>query len=237
MIMGRLDKATLLKSEKKGLATVRMYAESGMAYIVKPRVGRGQRVETMSRDAEDNQRIAAHRNRRNLILLARKNRPTHFVGLTFSKPTEPREALSAWLELAGRWRKRFRGFYVRVGEVSDEENLHFHVLCSQEVAEYLQVNWIHGWVKSQKVPFQDLGSICSYMSKDFANSNRPFQRRYVASKGAKPKFEELHYDTMEDALDGVADMSQHLPDDLDISLSQTPFGEFGEVAWNPIVDR
>ena len=234
MIMGRLDKATLLKSEKKGIATVRMYAESGMAYIVKPRVGRGQRVEKVSRDAEDNQRIAAHRNRRNLILLARKNRPTHFVGLTFSKPTEPREALSAWLELAGRWRKRFRGFYVRVGEVSDEKNLHFHVLCSQDVAEYLQVHWTHGFVDSQKVYFSDLGRICSYMAKDFGDSNRPFQRRYVASKGAKPKFEEMHYETMNEALEGVADLSQDACSTLEISLTQSAFGEFGEVTWHPL---
>jgi hypothetical protein len=233
--MGRLDKATLLKSEKKGLATVRMYAESGMAYIVKPRVGRGQRVERVSRDEEDNQRIAAHRNRRNLILLARKNRPTHFVTLTFSKPTEPREAVSAWHELAGRWRKRFRGFYVRVGEVSDEKNLHFHVLCSQDVAEYLQVYWLHGFVDSRRVHFSDLASICSYMAKDFGNSNRPFQRRYVASKGAKPKFEELLYDTMNDALDGVAEMSQDARSALDVSLTQTAFGEFGEVTWHPTI--
>jgi hypothetical protein len=231
--MGRLDKATLLK--RRGKATVRFYAESCMAYIVRPRVGRDRRGASAPHDELDNQRIAANRNKRNLILMVRKNQPSHFVTLTFSVPTEATEATKAWNVLAGKWRKRFHGFYVRVGEISAEKNLHFHVLCSQDVAEYIHVNWTHGFVDSQKVHFSDLGRICTYMSKDFANPNRPFQRRYVASIGAKPKFEELQYDTMNDALDGVAEMSQDARSALDVSLTQTSFGEFGEVTWHPTI--
>ena len=229
--MGRLDKATLLK--RRGKATVRFYADSCMAYIVLPRVGRDRRGVSAPHDELDNQRIAANKNKRNLILIVRKNQPSHFVTLTFSVPTEAAEATKAWNILAGKWRKRFHGFYVRVGEISAEKNLHFHVLCAQEVAEYLKVNWTHGFVDAQKVDFLDLGRICTYMSKDFANPNRPFQRRYVASKGAKPKFEEMQYDTMNDALDGVAEMSQDARSALDVSLTQTTFGEFGEVSWHP----
>ena len=231
--MGKLDKATLLN--RRGIATVRFYAESCMAYIVRPRVGRDRRGPTSVHDEVDNQRISGNRNKRNLVLLVRKNKPTHFVTLTFAVPSDALEAAKSWNKIAGKWRKRFSGFYVRVGEISDERNLHFHVLCSQDVAEYLQVNWKHGFVDSQKVGFCDLGKICSYMSKDFANPNRPFQRRYVASKGAKPKFEELQYDTMNDALDGVAEMSQDARSSLDVSLTQTTFGEFGEVTWHPTI--
>jgi len=229
--MGRLDKATLLK--RRGKATVRFYAESCMAYIVRPRVGRDHRTAAAAHDEADNQRIAANKNRRNLILMVRKNQPSHFVTLTFSTQTEASVATKAWNLLAGKWRKRFLGFYVRVGEVSEEKNLHFHVLCSQDVAEYLQVNWKYGFVDSQKVDFSDLGRICTYMSKDFANPNRPFQRRYVASKGAKPKFEEMQFETMNEALDGVADMSRDVLSSLDVSVLQTTFGEYGEVTWNP----
>jgi hypothetical protein len=229
--MERLDKATLLK--RRGKATVRFYAESCMAYIVRPRIGRDRRGVSAPHDELDNQRIAANKNKRNLILIVRKNQPSHFVTLTFSVPTEAAEATKAWNILAGKWRKRFQGFYVRVGEISAEKNLHFHVLCSQNVAEYIHVNWTHGFVDSQKVHFSDLGRICTYLSKDFANPNRPFQRRYVASIGAKPKFEELHYDTMNEALDGVAEMSQDARYALDVSLTQTTFGEFGEVSWHP----
>jgi hypothetical protein len=208
-----------------------------MAYIARPRVGRDRRTASAPHDEFDNQRIAASRNKRNLKLLVRKNQPTHFVTLTFTVPTEATGATKAWNHIAGKWRKRFRGFYVRVGEISDEKNLHFHVLCSQDVAEYLQVNWMHGFVDSNKVHFQDLGRICTYMSKDFANPNRPFQRRYVASKGAKPKFEELQFETMDEALGGVADMSQDTLSALDVSISRTTFGEFGEISWNPKADN
>jgi hypothetical protein len=232
--MGKLDKATLLN--RRGIATVRFYAESCMAYIVRPRVGRDRRGPTSVHDEVDNQRISGNRNKRNLVLLVRKNKPTHFVTLTFAVPSDALEAAKSWNKIAGKWRKRFNGFYVRVGEISDEKNLHFHVLCSQDVAEFLQVNWRHGFVDSHKVRFGDLGKICSYMSKDFANPNRPFQRRYVASKGAKPKFEEMQYETMNEALDGVADMSRDALSALEVSRRQTTFGEYGEVTWNPKAD-
>ena len=232
--MGRPDKATLLK--RRGIATVRFYEESSMACIVQPRVGRDHRTASVPHDELGNQRIAASRNKRNLTLVVRKNKPTHFVTLTFAKPTESKDAAKAWNQIAGKWRRHFQGFYVRVAEISEEKNLHFHVLCSQEVAEYLQVNWRHGFVDSQKVHFSDFGKICTYMSKDFADKNRPFQRRFVASKGSKPKFQEMQFETMTDALDAVAEMSQDTLLALDVTLSQTSFGEYGEVTWNPRID-
>lgn len=232
--MEELDKATLLK--RRGMATVRFYAESCMASIIRPRVGRCRQSLSVRNDELDNQRIAASRNKRNLKLLVRKNRPTHFVTLTFSTPTEVFTAAKRWNQLAGKWRRRFRGFYVRVGEISSEKNLHFHVLCSKDVADYLKTNWTYGFVDSRKIKFSDLDKVCNYISKDFANPNRPFQRRFVASKGSRPKFEELQFATVKDALDGVAEMRHDSLSALDVSLSQTSFGEYGEVTWNPDTD-
>jgi len=232
--MGRLDRATLLK--RRDMATVRFYADSCMAYIVRPRVGVDRRVPSVPHDEIDNQRIAASRNRRNMILMVRSNRPTCFVTLTFAEPTEPKDATNAWNSLAGKWRRRFKGFYVRVGEVSAEKNLHFHVLCSKSVAEFLSANWIHGFVDIRTVSFRDLEKICNYMSKDFSNLNRPFQRRYVASKGSKPNFDEMHFDTIDDALEGVAELSPLPLAALNVSVLQTNFGAYGVVKWNPNTD-
>ena len=229
--MGRLDRATLLK--RRYMATVRFYGDSGMAYINVPRVGRGSPVPATPHDELSNQRNAARRNRRNLILRVRSNRPTHFVTLTFATPTEVIEASQAWNQMTAKRRKHLKGFYVRVAEYSAEKNLHFHVLCSATISDYLKTNWSHGFVDIQRVPFKDLGRICGYMAKDFDNPKRPFRRRFVASKGSKPRCEEMHFDSMDDALEGVADMSRDALVSLDVSLSRTTFGEYGEVTWNP----
>ena len=232
--MGRLDRATLLK--RRYMATVRFYGDSGMACINAPRVGQGGPVKATPHDELSNQRSAAKRNRRNLILLVRSNRPTHFVTLTFSKPTEASDASKAWNQMTAKRRKLLKGFYVRVAERSKEKNLHFHVLCSASISEYLKENWSHGFVDIQRVPFEDLDRICGYMAKDFDNPDRPMRRRFVASKGSKPRCKEMHFDTMEDALEGVAALSPLPLVALDVDVHRTCFGSFGDVRWNPVFD-
>ena len=230
--MGRLDRATLLN--RRYMATVRFYADSGMAYINVPRVGRGSPVPATPHDELSNQRSAARRNRRNLILRVRSNRPTHFVTLTFATPTEALDASNAWIQMTAKWRKHLKGFYVRVAEYSEEKNLHFHVLCSASISDYLKTNWSHGFVDIRRVPFEDLDRICGYMAKDFDNPDRPIRRRFVASKGSKPSFKEMHFDSMDDALEGVADLSPVSLVALDVDICKTSFGSFGDVRWNPV---
>ena len=104
--MGRLDRATLLN--RRYMATVRFYADSGMAYINVPRIGRGSPVPATPHDELSNQRSAARRNRRNLILRVRSNRPTHFVTLTFATPTEALDASNAWIQMTAKWRKHLK---------------------------------------------------------------------------------------------------------------------------------
>ena len=232
--MGGLDKATLLK--RRYMATVRFYAESGMACINVPRVGRGSSVPATPHDELSNQRSAASRNRRNLILRVRSNRPTHFVTLTFATPTEVFDASQAWNQLTAKWRKHLKGFYIRVAEYSEEKNLHFHILCSATISDYLKANWSHGFVDIKRVPFKDLDRRCGYMAKDFDNPNRPIRRRFVASKGSKPRCEEMHFDSMDDALEGVAELSSSSVVALDIDIHKTSFGSFGDVRWNPVLN-
>jgi hypothetical protein len=232
--MGRLDRATLLK--RRYMATVRFYADSGMACINAPRVGQGNSVRATPHDELSNQRSAARRNRRNLTLLVRSNRPTHFVTLTFAMPTEALDANKAWNQMTAKRRKILKGFYVRVAEYSKEKSLHFHILCSASISEYLKANWSHGFVDIQRVPFEDLDRICGYMAKDFDNPNRPIRRRFVASKGSKPRCKEMHFESIDEALEGVAALSPLSLVALDIDMYQTSFGSFGDVRWDPGID-
>ncbi len=229
--MGRLDRATLLK--RRNMATVRFYADSGMACINMPRVGRGSAVPATPHDELGNQRSAARRNQKNLILLVRSARPTHFVTLTFATPTEVIDASRAWNQITAKRRKHLKGFYVRVIEYSEEKNLHFHVLCSATISDYLTANWSHGFVDVKRVAFKDLDKICAYMAKDFDNPNRPMRRRFVASKGSKPRCDEIQFDSMDDALEGVAKLSSLSLVALDVDIYKTSFGSFGDVRWNP----
>jgi len=74
------------------------------------------------------------------------------------------------------------------------------------------------------------------MAKDFDNPDRPMRRRFVASKGSKPRCKEMHFDSMTDALEGVAELSPLPLVALDVDVIQTSFGSFGDVRWNPVFD-
>jgi hypothetical protein len=146
---------------------------------------------------------------------------------------EPDEANGIWLAMVRDWRRHIEGFYVRVAEFSDYKKLHFHVLCSAEIANYLEANWVHGHIDVQVVYFSDLDRVCNYMAKDFANSSRPYKRRYVAKLGSKPKVEEFDFESLDDALQAVAESGAVSVEALDIWLTDTDFGIYGEVKWSP----
>jgi hypothetical protein len=46
----------------------------------------------------------------------------------------------------------------------------------------------------------------------------------------------LHFESMQDALEGVAALSPLPLVALDVDVNQTSFGSFGDVRWNPVFD-
>lgn len=146
---------------------------------------------------------------------------------------QPDEANGIWLAMVRDWRRYVEGFYVRVAEFSDSKKLHFHVLCSTEIANYLEANWANGHVDVQIVDFPDLDRVCNYMAKDFASSCRPYKRRYVARKGSKPKVEEFDFESFDAAIRALAESGAVSVEPLDIWLKHTVFGTYGEVKWSP----
>ena len=46
----------------------------------------------------------------------------------------------------------------------------------------------------------------------------------------------MHFDSIEDALEGVAELSPQPLMALDVDINQTSFGYFGDVRWNPVFD-
>lgn len=68
------------------------------------------------------------------------------------------------------------------------------------------------------------------------NPDRPIRRRFVASKDSKPRCKEMHFDSMDDALEGVVELSSSSLVALDIDIHKTSFGSFGDVRWNPVLN-
>jgi hypothetical protein len=224
---GGLDRETLLDR-----GSAKIYEGAGFASISCARRTNRGKPKVNTRSERDNQQIAASRSRRNLIALVRKAKPSSLVTLTFSNPPTPHEANLIWKKHLRTWKREESGFYVRVAEFSGLGKIHFHILCPGSLAQFLKASWDYGFVDVRNVQFSDLDRVCNYLSKGFASTNRPFPRRFVASRGHRPRVIEIGIGSLIEGIDAISMHESVEPDKFLTEIVRTQFGEFAEVRWN-----
>ena len=214
---------------------VKVIPDAGMATVFSPHVGRsGGRLRTL-RTPEDNQRIAMRRAAFSLEATVRAHRCDTMVGLTFKdEPLGPVDTRRIWRNALRRSQPSSGDlFYAMVAERGTTKRLHLHVLGGRELVERLAANWeTHGIVKVHTVHFNELARVSEYMSKDFADPNRLFSRRYTALRGSKPKVEYFEVSSHDEGIQVVASFSECALSEC-IDEMRLPYGHITKMLWSP----
>jgi len=214
---------------------VRVIPEAGMATIYTPHVGRSGGRHPALRTAEDNQRIAMRRAAFSLEATVRAHRCDTLATLTFrEEPVGSDDTRRIWRNALRRSQPSSGDqFYAMVAERDSTKRLHLHVIGGRALMARLATNWeTHGIVDVKSVAFKELGRVSEYMSKDFANPSRHFNRRYTALRGSKPLVECFEVDNHDAGIDLTNQFSECGPRQLPEHLS-TPYGRLTRVLWIP----
>ena len=218
-----------------GPTYVKTIWEAGMGSVFTPHIGRsGGRAPTL-RTVEDYQRIAARRAAFLFQATLRVHACNTLATLTFrDEPLCPDEIRRIWRNALRRSQPSLGDlFYAMVAEGGATKRPHLHVAAGQELIERLVSSWrVHGLADVESVPFTKLGRVSEYMSKDFANPDRLFSRRYTALRGSKPKVERFEVSSHEEGLELIAELSS-----CSLSVSDEkmllPFGRLTKTLWTP----
>jgi hypothetical protein len=71
-----------------------------------------------------------------------------------------------------------------------------------------------------------------YLSKDFANPNRLFSRRYTALRGSKPPVTSFEVSSHEEGIQIVASISSCAPSKCTDEMN-LPYGHTTKMLWSP----
>jgi hypothetical protein len=227
-----LDKAIV--NNRHEYVRMRTVEGAGLVRVTAPRKSPLGHRWSSGYDPERCQKVAAAHSRRKMREIARANRPTRLITLTFGENCGPQEASKEWDVVMRKGRNLPSYFYIRVAEWGSEEGrLHFHVLADEALTEYLRNVWIAGYVDVKRIPFSELDRVCNYLAKDFADPGRPYKRRYVARRGAAPSAQEFFCDSIEDALRIAQGLADTDPANVSSWVSDSGFGTYAEVSWDP----
>jgi len=214
---------------------VRVIPEAGMATVFTPHVGRSGGRHPALRTPEDNQRIAMRRAAFLLEATVRAHRCDTLATFTFKEePPGADDTRRIWRNALRRSQPSSGDlFYAMVAEGGPTKRLHLHVLGRLELIERLAANWeTHGIVHVRSVPFNELGRTSEYLSKDFANPNRLFSRRYTALRGSKPMVEPFEVADHDEGIQIVAAFSECAALER-LEEMKLPFGQFTKLIWTP----
>lgn len=214
---------------------VRVVPTAGMATVFSPHVGRSGGHRRTLRTPEDNQRIAMRRAAFSLEATVRAHRCDTLATFTFKEePPGADDTRRIWRNALRRSQPSSGDlFYAMVAEGGTTKRLHLHVLGRLELVERLAANWeSQGIVDVRSVPFNELGRMSEYLSKDFANPNRLFSRRYTALRGSKPPVKSFEVSSHEEGLAVVAELSSCTSSTSEEKML-IPFGQFTKTLWSP----
>jgi hypothetical protein len=215
---------------------VKVVPAAGMATVFTPHVGRSGGRLRILRTPEDYQRIAMRRAAFSLEATVRAHRCDAMAGLTFKdEPLRADDARRTWRNALRRSQPSSGDlFYAMVAERGSTKRLHLHVLGGQELIERLAASWEpHGIVDVKSVPFNELGRTSEYMSKEFADPNRPFSRRYTALRGSKPTVEHFEVANHDEGIELTTQFSEHDSSALTEHLL-FPHGKLTRTLWSPL---
>jgi len=214
---------------------VKVVPTAGMATVFTPHVGRSGGHRRTIRTPEGNQRIAMRRAAFSLEATVRAHRCDTLATFTFKEePLSADETRRVWRNALRRSQPSSGDlFYAMVAEGGPTKRLHLHALGRLELIERLAANWdSQGIVDVWSVPFNELGRMSEYLSKDFANPDRLFSRRYTALRGSKPTVEPFEVANHDEGIQIVAAFSECAPSEC-VDEMRLPYGHITKILWSP----
>jgi len=214
---------------------VKVVPTAGMATVFSPHVGRSGGYRRTLRTPEDNQRIAMRRAAFSLEATVRAHRCDTLATFTFKEePPGADETRRVWRNALRRSQPSSGDlFYAMVAEGGPTKRLHLHVLGRLELVERLAANWdSQGFVDVRSVPFNELGRMSEYLSKDFANPNRLFSRRYTALRRSKPPVKQFEVANHDEGIELITQFSESESRELTEHLL-LPHGKLTRTIWSP----
>jgi hypothetical protein len=212
---------------------VRMVRDAGIAQI-QSFVGRLHAREPHRYENKDrHQKRAKSRSIRTLQEIARSARLDSLLTLTFREETDIKTAKKHWQQAIRSRKVKPVGPYIVVPENGGENGrLHLHVLVRRHGATRIAGFWRHGHFALNDLDFEDLDTMCAYLGKFFAETDRPAGRRYWASRGIKPPIDTIFARSEEDAMQRITEVAG----DKDAEVRHdiiSAFGRFIDLRWEP----